>query len=109
MEIPSVGDLLAVARTGVVRTVPPSVLAAVFGSLARGPGIDVLLAMHAAERPTAPALLTAERVVTWRDLRDRVVHLAGWMADRGLDRDGRLAVVMGNRPGFVEAAAAGAL
>ena len=60
MDIPGFADLVAVARTGVVRPVPPSVLTSVLGSLARGPGVDALLAMHAAERPTAPALLSAQ-------------------------------------------------
>jgi fatty-acyl-CoA synthase len=109
MELPGFGDLLAVARTGVVRPVGPGVVSATVGSLVRGPGVDALLALHASEGPLRPALVTADRIVTWRDLRERVHSLAGWFSDHGLGAEGRLALVLGNRPGFVESAAAGAL
>nr|WP_087561807.1 long-chain-fatty-acid--CoA ligase [Rhodococcus sp. NCIMB 12038] len=57
---------------------------------------------HAHLMPDRPALVFRGVTTTWADLRTRVSALAGALADRGVRRGDRVAVLMSNRPEFVE-------
>ncbi len=57
---------------------------------------------HAHSRPDRPAFRFRGASTTWRELRDRVACLAGAMEQRGVSFGDRVAVLMGNRPEFME-------
>ena len=60
------------------------------------------LLRHALGRPDRPAFRFQGETTTWRELRDRVSSLAGAMERRGISFGDRVAVLMGNRPEFME-------
>ena len=60
------------------------------------------LARHALSRPDRVAIRFEGRSITWSELEDRVARLAGALAQRGVGRGDRVAVLMLNRPEFVE-------
>ncbi len=60
------------------------------------------LERHAFQVPEAPALRFRGETTTWRELRDRVASLAGALARRGVGPGDRVAVLMWNRPQFLE-------
>ena len=60
------------------------------------------IARHAHLMPDRPALVFEGRTTTWADLGRRVSALAGGLADRGVGRGDRVAVLMSNRPEFLE-------
>ncbi|HEU5265263.1 MAG TPA: fatty-acid--CoA ligase FadD5, partial [Jatrophihabitans sp.] len=60
------------------------------------------LERHAFANPDRPALRFAGQTTTWRELHDRVGSLADAMARRGVTFGDRVAVLMTNRPEFVE-------
>src|SRR3954453_24201167 len=64
------------------------------------------LARHAYSRPDEVAIRFEGRSITWRGLHERVGALAGAFAVRGVERGDRVAILMTNRPEFVEAALA---
>src|SRR5688500_12208194 len=61
---------------------------------------------HAFSDPDGPALRFLGATTTWQQLRDRVAALAGALTRRGVIAGDRVAVLMSNRPEFVEAALA---
>jgi fatty-acyl-CoA synthase len=61
------------------------------------------LAWEQAERfGDHPALIHGERVVSYRELRDRARRVAAWMRSRGIRRGDRVGLLMNNRPEWVE-------
>ncbi|MDV7089122.1 AMP-binding protein [Rhodococcus opacus] len=60
------------------------------------------LERHASALPDRAALRFGEVTVTWSRLRDRVHALADALARRGVRYGDRVALVMGNRPEFIE-------
>src|SRR4051812_26455520 len=60
------------------------------------------LTRHAHGHPDRAAFRFQGETTTWRELRDRVDRLAGAMAQRDVAFGDRVAVVMGNRPEFME-------
>lgn len=60
------------------------------------------LTFHALARPDATALRFCGAALTWRELDRRVQQLALWLASRGISKGARVALVMGNRPEFLE-------
>lgn len=60
------------------------------------------VARHAADRPDGAALTFEGRTTTWAQLQERVVALSGAIARRGVGTGDRVAVLMSNRPEFVE-------
>lgn len=57
---------------------------------------------HAHLTPDRPALVFQGVTTTWAELRRLVSALAGALADRGVGRGDRVAVLMANRPEFLE-------
>ena len=60
------------------------------------------LERHAHGRPDAAALRFEGATTTWRQLHDRVERLAAALAARGVGSGDRVAVLMGNRPEYLE-------
>ncbi len=60
------------------------------------------LERHAFQTPARPALRFRGATTTWRELRDRVATLAGALAVRGVGVGDRVALLMSNRPEFLE-------
>jgi fatty-acyl-CoA synthase len=61
------------------------------------------VARHAHSRPDAVALRFGGVSTTWRELDDRVRRLAAGLSARGVVKGDRVAVLMTNRPEFLEA------
>src|SRR4051794_41954550 len=64
------------------------------------------VARHAFTQPDGVAIRFGDRSITWRELHERVTALAGAFAERGVAPGDRVAILMTNRPEFVEAALA---
>jgi len=60
------------------------------------------LTRHAGCTPDAVAIRFDGRSITWRQLRDRVAQLALWFVDHGIEPGDRVALLLGNRPEFLE-------
>jgi len=60
------------------------------------------LERHAHARPDSVAFRFQGETTTWRELRDRVERLAAALAERGVGSGDRVALLMGNRPEFME-------
>ncbi|KAA9156918.1 long-chain-fatty-acid--CoA ligase [Amycolatopsis acidicola] len=60
------------------------------------------LTRHAFTRPDATAVRFEGRSFSWRELHRRVRALAGWLSGRGVGRGDRVAILMTNRPEFLE-------
>lgn len=60
------------------------------------------LTFHALARPEDAAIRFGGETLTWRELDRRVTQLASWLVSRGVSKGSRVALVMGNRPEFLE-------
>ena len=60
-----------------------------------------ILERHAAERPAERAVVTEERALGWRELKERVDRLAGGLHARGVEPGERVALLLPNCPAFV--------
>lgn len=68
-----------------------------------GDTLSLWLARHAAERPNAAALDFAGSVLTWGELQERVLRVAGGLHARGLRTGDVIAVQLPNIPEFLVA------
>jgi cyclohexanecarboxylate-CoA ligase len=59
------------------------------------------LSRHAAERPEAPAVVSASGRLTWRALHDRVLRVAQGLKDKGIGAGDVVAVQLPNTPEFL--------
>ena len=59
------------------------------------------LARHAAERPSAPAVVSPAGLLTWRALHDRVLRVAQGLKDKGISAGEVVAVQLPNTPEFL--------
>ncbi|MEQ8393572.1 AMP-binding protein [Thalassobaculum sp.] len=66
--------------------------------------LTTFLRYHADRRPEAPAILYGDARITYRDLLDRALRLAGWMRGEGVGEGTIVALVMKNSPAFLELA-----
>ncbi|NUU22355.1 MAG: long-chain fatty acid--CoA ligase [Streptomycetaceae bacterium] len=62
-----------------------------------------ILDYHAAQRPEAAAIVADDRRTTFRELHDRVNRLASGLAELGVGRGDVVALLLYNRPEFLEA------
>jgi acyl-CoA synthetase len=58
-----------------------------------------LVARHARERPDAPAYVSPDERMTWREYHARATGLAGALHDLGLERGSRVGVLLPDGPG----------
>ncbi len=61
------------------------------------------LAYHARVRPRATALVYEGRRVSYAELLERALRLAGWLSSQGIGADSVVALLMRNSPAFLEA------
>lgn len=61
---------------------------------------------HASRTPDRPAIIYEQQRVSYADLADRVLRMAGWLQARGIGPDQVVAVVMKNSTAFIEIALA---
>src|SRR3954447_15330311 len=89
------------SQSGRCRPTMPSRGSATF----RAVNLAVWVERHGRRRPDDPALADGERVhATWRQFAQRAAHAAaGFRADLGLEPGDRVAIVMRNRPEYLEA------
>src|SRR5436190_706633 len=59
------------------------------------------LRRHAAERPQAPAVVSATGQLSWRALHDRVLRMAQGLKDKGIGTGDVVAVQLSNSPEFL--------
>jgi acyl-CoA synthetase len=57
-----------------------------------------LVARHARERPDAPAYVSPDECMTWREYDERAARLAGVLGGLGLERGSRVAVILRDGP-----------
>ncbi|MCD5422437.1 long-chain-fatty-acid--CoA ligase [Rhodococcus pyridinivorans] len=60
------------------------------------------LSRHALQKPESTAIRFQQRSITWRQLHDRVAQLANWLTEQGIGAGDRVAILLGNRPEFLE-------
>ncbi|MGO4204800.1 long-chain-fatty-acid--CoA ligase [Rhodococcus sp. TAF43] len=60
------------------------------------------VARHAFERGDLPAIVFGERRITWAQLQQRVVAVSAALAERGVGRGDRVALLMGNQAEYIE-------
>ncbi|HVE93134.1 MAG TPA: AMP-binding protein [Actinomycetota bacterium] len=103
----ALGDLSVVLRAWGLRPLRPQTMLAV-GRQIRREGVrpHLVLTIHAMETPDRPALVHGGRTVSWSAELDRVRRLANHLLARGIGPGERLAIMLANRPEFVEAQAA---
>ena len=66
--------------------------------------LTTFLRYHADRRPDAEAIRYDGARITYRDLLDRAVRLAGWLRREGVAEGDVIALVMKNSPAFLELA-----
>ena len=69
----------------------------------RPPSLQAMLEETAKRRRGADALISGDRRLSYDALWDRAARLAGALANRGVGAGDRVAILVGNRPEFVEA------
>jgi len=60
------------------------------------------LARHASQQPHAVAIRYDNASTTWRELHERVRHFSQFLSASGIGKGDRVALVLGNRPEFLE-------
>lgn len=95
-------------RSGLLFEANPRMLLTALRARMAGPlGISALVRIHAAGRPTDPAVIFEGRTHTWREMDERIDRLAtGFRHELGLGRGDAALLVMRNRPEMLEAQAA---
>ncbi|HVL82105.1 MAG TPA: AMP-binding protein [Actinomycetota bacterium] len=100
----------ALLRSGIVRPLGPRVLGTIAHHVRRGsPKAALLYAIHAADHPSDAALVFEGRTTTWAGLQDRIRRLANHLRSLGVGPGDGVAIMLPNRPEFLEAQGAGIL
>ncbi|MFG1784941.1 long-chain-fatty-acid--CoA ligase [Rhodococcus oryzae] len=60
------------------------------------------VARHAFERGDLPAIVFGDRRITWAELQQRAVAVSAALAERGVGRGDRVALLMGNQAEYIE-------
>ena len=101
-------DLGTLRQAGVLRPLGPKTTIALTRQLAReGLKAHLVYTIHGTQDPDKPALISPDRVTTWAGLLDRTRRLANHFLERGVGPEAGVAVMLPNRPEFIEAHAAG--
>ncbi len=100
-------DAIAIVRSGVLRPLGPRTMFELTRLLIReGFKAHLIYALHGTQDASKPALIYEGRVTTWGELLDRMKRLANHLVAMGVDRNSGVAVMLPNRPEFLEANAA---
>ncbi len=100
-------DALAIVRSGVLRPLGPRTTFELTRLLIReGFKAHLIYALHGTQDANKPALIHEGRVTTWGELLDRMKRLANHFVSVGAGKKNGIAVMLPNRPEFLEANAA---
>jgi fatty-acyl-CoA synthase len=100
-------DLNALREAGFFRLMPPQTVLELARALVReGPRSHLVYTIHGTRDAAKPAMVTAERTTTWGELLERVRRLANHLIDSGIGKADGVAIMLPNRPEFLEANAA---
>src|SRR5688572_28269555 len=100
-------DALLLARAGLLRPIPPRTI----GEMARqyrreGFKSHLIYTLHATRDPDKVAIVFEERETTWSQLLGRVNRLANHFLTSGVGPGSSVAIMLPNRPEFIETNAA---
>lgn len=102
-----IADAAALLNTGALRPLSPRTTLTVLRRVAReGIRPDLVYTINALQDPHRIALAHDRGVLTWARLYERILRLANWAAGAGVRPRDAVAIVLPNRPEFVEAQAA---
>lgn len=103
----AVADVGALVRSGALRPLGPRVTLELVRLIAReGVRAHLILAVHGLRDPARPAIVYEGATTTWGDLYDRVLRLANHLLTRGIGPGDGVAIMLPNRPEFLETQAA---
>ncbi len=100
-------DLGVLVRRGAIRPLGPRALVALGRQVkAEGAKAHLIYTIHGTNTPDAPALVFRDRVTSWGELNERLKRLVNHLLSSGLRPGDALAVLLPNRPEFIETQAA---
>ena len=100
-------DVATLVRSGVLKPLTPRTTVEVTRRLLKeGVKVHLVYTLHAAQNPSKPAIIFEDTVRTWSQLLDRIRRLSNHLIAWGVRPQDTVAVMLGNRPEFIEANAA---
>jgi len=100
-------DVAALARSGVLRPLTPRTTFEVARQfLKEGVKMHLVYTLHATQSPSKPAIVFEDTVRTWSQLMDRIRRLSNHLTAWGVRPGNTVAIMLPNRPEFIEANAA---
>ncbi len=100
-------DVATLARSGILRPLGPRTTLDVARRLLRdGVKPHLIYTLHASQTPSKPAIVFEDKTWAWRQLLDRTRRLANHLIAWGVRPGNTVAIMLGNRPEFIEANAA---
>lgn len=100
-------DVATLARAGVLRPLTPRTTIEVARQfLKEGMKMHLVYTLHASQNPSKPAIIFEDTCRTWHQLLDRINRLANHLIAWGVRPGNTVAIMLGNRPEFIEANAA---
>jgi fatty-acyl-CoA synthase len=100
-------DVVTLARSGVLRPLTPrTTLEVTRRFLREGVKMHLIYTLHATQTPSKPAIVFEDTTRTWSQLTDRIRRLANHFIAWGVRPGNTVAIMLPNRPEFVEANAA---
>ncbi len=101
------GDLATLREAGILRPFGPRTTIELGRQIMReGLRSHLIYTIHATRDPTKPALIYEGRVTTWATLVDRIKRVANHLLAWGVKPGDSVAIMLPNRPEFLEADAA---
>jgi fatty-acyl-CoA synthase len=100
-------DVVAFARSGFLRPVPPQTMIELVRQFRReGFKAHLVLTLHGTRDPDKLAVVSDDRTTTWAELLDRVRRLSNHFLSIGVGPGSSVSIMLPNRPEFIEANAA---
>ncbi len=100
-------NVRAIYKAGILRPLGPRTTIEVTKQLMReGFKSHLVYTLHGTRDPRKPAMIFEDHTTTWSQLLDRIRRLSNHFLATGVGPDGSVAIMLGNRPEFIEANAA---
>ena len=100
-------DALLLAKAGLLRPIPPRSIIELTKQFQReGFKSHLIYTLHATRDPNKAAIVFEDRVTTWAGLLDRITRLANHFLASGVGPGSSVAIMLPNRPEFIETNAA---
>jgi len=92
-------DALVLARSGLLRPVPPKTVIELARQFRReGFKSHLMYTLYATSHPDKPAIVSEDRVITWAQLLDRIRRLANHFVSSGVGPGSSVVIMLPNRP-----------